>query len=74
MKIEDSSHISHAVYDPDERSLLVRFRNGKTYAYQNFEQAKANEFFDAKSKGKFLHERVKPLHRVVSVDRDISGE
>ena len=64
MKIKGSSHIQHAEYDEQSRTLHVGFNGGNAYAYQNVPPEKWEAFQKSDSKGGYLAAEIKPHHRV----------
>lgn len=50
-----SSNVSSAGYDPDTETLEIEFNNGSVYQYYNVGRNVADEFFNATSKGQFIH-------------------
>lgn len=63
MKIEGSSHVTHAEYDPAEKTLVVGFKSGSATKYLNVPAEKWTGFQASESKGKFLHAEVIAKHR-----------
>jgi len=62
MRIESvaSSHVRAIAYDRSEHVLYVQFRNGAAYAYRDVPRGVFEQFLDAPSKGRFLHEVIRP--------------
>lgn len=63
MKIEGSSHLERAEYDETHRMLVVGFKGGATYSFQNVPAEKWKAFQEAPSKGSYLASEIKPHHR-----------
>jgi hypothetical protein len=59
MKV-DSSHIADATHDG--KHLTVTFKSGAQYTYHDVPTEKWEAFQKAESKGKYLHEQIKPTH------------
>lgn len=57
-----SSQIETMGYDAETKTLAVKFKSGGEYHYTGVPPEKFEELRSAKSKGKFLHAKVKPFH------------
>ena len=61
--ITGSSQISGVTYNADTKTLTIRFkRNGAVYQYLNVPQQIYDELLRAESKGRFLHQDIKPFY------------
>ena len=49
-----SEAIQEAVYDPDNKTLYIRFTSGSNYQYSNVSTQRWNAFKRASSKGKYF--------------------
>jgi hypothetical protein len=59
----ESRAILSVDYDPESRTLFVRFRDsGELYAYFEVPEAEYDSFLAAESKGQFFAEHVKPQY------------
>lgn len=64
----ESSTIQGADYDPDTETLRVTFRHeGMVYRYMGVSPLIWREFSEAKSRGKFFQERIRPLFMGVRI-------
>lgn len=54
----ESSNIDAIGFHP-ELGIVVRFRNGSTYAYPNSTEAEMAEFRNAPSKGRWFHRNLR---------------
>ena len=60
MQAVESSSVAAVGYDADARQLHLRFRDsGETYVYYGVEARVVEELMQAKSKGRFVNERIK---------------
>ena len=50
----DSEAISEAVYDPDNKTLYIRFTSGSNYQYANVSGQRWNAFKRSASKGQYF--------------------
>lgn len=48
-------------------TLVVEFRTGRTYAYENVRLATFTKLVEAKSMGKFINQDIKPFHEVAEL-------
>jgi len=55
----DSRAIALFAYDLEARRLLIRFKTGKTYAYQHVPREIFERFRQARSKGEFFQSTVR---------------
>lgn len=62
MKSVKSSHIHSVGYDPQNRMLLVRFKDGTGYRYQNVEPETHADFMKSESKGRFFASRIRGIY------------
>ncbi len=61
MHFVTSSNIEAIGYDAPTMALYVRFlQSGETYIYYNVESWVFDQFIQADSKGKYLHDWIKP--------------
>jgi hypothetical protein len=59
--IVGSEALTEIAYDDEQSTLMVTFKNGRTYAYSGVPTQVYNELMQAPSKGHFIAERIKPL-------------
>jgi hypothetical protein len=59
----DSTNLDAASFDSDEKAILIRFKNGAVYKYQNCSAALYKGLLEAKSAGNYFQENIAP-HRV----------
>jgi hypothetical protein len=62
-----STDVASIGYDPDSQTLEVEFLSGGIYQYFQVPQSTYEEFINAPSKGKYLHQNIKnryPYSRV----------
>lgn len=59
-----SSNVKAAAYDTKSHDLDVTFKDGSRYDYSNVGAARFRQFQEAPSKGKFVHEKLKPNYPV----------
>ena len=55
----DSSTIEHSSYDPETKTMQVKFKTGGTYQYHGVTPEIYQTYLDAPSKGKYLHSIIK---------------
>lgn len=60
----ESSNIAALGYDPEQKKLAVRFKNGGVYEYLRVSKKLHEEMVAALSLGKFLNQRIKPFFEV----------
>jgi hypothetical protein len=65
-----SSFIESIGYDPDGRTMHVKLKNGKTYAYEGVDPIRHNELMSAKSIGQHFHAHIKPHFEGKVVDEN----
>lgn len=53
---------SHHAYDPNSRTMTVRFKNGLLYRYDDVPIEKHAAFTESASPGRYFNERIKPNH------------
>lgn len=59
----DSSMFSHHHYDPDARTMTVRFKkSGQVFQYDDVPIEKHVAFTESASPGRYFNERIKPTH------------
>ncbi len=63
-----SGTIAATGYDPERRTLTVKFKSGGTYEYAAVPQEKYDRLMAAPSLGAYLHTHIKPSHRVRKLD------
>lgn len=59
----ESSNIARFAYDNARGILTVEFKRGGTYDYHDVPSTVFEEMKEAKSKGRFLSESIKPIYR-----------
>lgn len=62
MKIEqthDSSLIDKTIFNDEDKTLEVHFKNGGVYEYSNFEQSDYDELINAASAGSHFSRNIK---------------
>ena len=64
----ESSNIEAVKYEPERKTMTVRFNSGGVYEYDNVPKHKHTQMMGAKSKGKFLNQHVKGQHDFSKVD------
>jgi hypothetical protein len=57
---EASSNLAEIGYDGAGEKLYVRFRSGGLYCYSAVSATLFEDFLNSKSKGRFLHNLIKP--------------
>lgn len=62
-KIEGSSNVASAGYDPDTRELHVTFHSGATYVYEGVPESTYHDLLSTDSVGGFLNRTIKPRHK-----------
>ena len=63
-----SSNIDGYLYLPDKTVLLIAFKSGGTYAYENVPQSVSIDFGIAPSKGKFFQSDIKDRYATTKLD------
>lgn len=58
MKAVDSSNVEAIGYDPDARTLHVRFKGGARYTYDDVSPAHHEDLIGAKSVGQHLYNNI----------------
>ena len=56
----DSSNIARIAFDEETASILVQFKDGGQYAYDDCTSRLYEQFKNADSVGKFFHRNIKP--------------
>jgi hypothetical protein len=59
----DSTNLDAAYFDSDEKAILIRFKNGAVYKYENCSAALYKGLLEAKSAGQYFQEHI-ATHRV----------
>jgi lysyl-tRNA synthetase class 2 len=54
-----SSHLSEIMYDPEARTLGIRFQNGAEYTFENVEPDIARGLVSAPSPGRYFNRYIK---------------
>lgn len=54
----ESTNIDAVRYDTSQEQLFVRFKNGKTYSYDNVPPDEAEALYHASSPGAYLRENI----------------
>ena len=54
----ESTNIDAVRYDFSQEQLFVRFKNGKTYVYDNVPQDEAEGLYHASSPGSYLRDNI----------------
>lgn len=62
-----SSSISEVGYDPESRTLHVRFKTGASYEHKDVPLEKYASFTGAASAGKFYNTKIRDAHPVVKL-------
>ncbi|MFA5397943.1 MAG: KTSC domain-containing protein [Methanogenium sp.] len=57
----DSSMIKNLLYNHDDSSLLVEFKNNSRYIYQDVTKQMFKEMIESESVGKYFHANIKKL-------------
>ncbi len=63
-----SSNIDGYLYMADRKVLLIAFKSGGTYAYEDVEQPVVAGFVNASSKGKFFQSDIKDRYTTSKLD------
>lgn len=58
----ESSMFSHHAYDPNTRTMTVRYKNGALWQYDDVGMDKHATFAQNASPGRYFNERIKPNH------------
>ena len=64
----DSSNIEAVGYDPDSKTLGVRFKDGGIYHYEGVSPEKHQALLESKSAGSHFHQHIKPHHKHTKQD------
>jgi KTSC domain len=59
----DSSCLAAAMWDGVSSTLLLRFRSGRVYPYQDVDYDIWNDLYNADSHGRFYNQRIKGQFR-----------
>jgi hypothetical protein len=54
----ESSMIAAVGYEPEKRTLVVLFNNGKAYKYQDVPPEEYQGLMEAESKGQYMNSRI----------------
>lgn len=54
-----SSNIHSIGYEPENKSLEVKFKSKSVYRYSNVPESTYRKFMTASSKGKFFHKKIR---------------
>ena len=75
VKIEGSSNIAEAGYDPNTLTLEIKFHNGKLYKYWPITLRVYRAFMSAKSKGSYFAKNIKdnPLVQMQKLGGEIQS-
>lgn len=68
-----SSVIERFTYDSEKRVLLVLFRSGRSYAYQDVAPETAAAMRGAFSKGEFFNTEIRGRYRFTKVSEEPAG-
>lgn len=55
----DSSLIEKSIFDDEEKTLTLFFKNGVAYEYSNFDENDYNSFINAPSQGSYFARNIK---------------
>jgi hypothetical protein len=58
----DSSMIASMGYDPQSRTLVILYNNGKAYEYYNVPPEEYQGLLAAESKGKYINANIKDVY------------
>lgn len=59
----DSSNVSEAGYDKDNKTLAIKFSDGSIYHYTDVSRDTYDELMAAKSVGKYIHANIKGIYK-----------
>ena len=59
----DSRMLSAVVYEPESRTLYLRFTSGEIYAYFDFPEDQHQAFLQAESRGRFFLSHIRGKFR-----------
>ncbi len=65
-----SSNIKMAGFDSQARVIRIQFGNGTEYDYHEATVELYNDFMEAKSQGKFFHQKIKGKLTSTKVEKD----
>jgi hypothetical protein len=54
-----SSHLSEVMYDPEKKTLGIRFHNGAEYSFQGVDAEIARGLLSAPSPGRYFNQFIK---------------
>lgn len=63
-----SSNIDGYLYLPEKSVMLIAFKSGGTYAYENVPNVVESDFVNASSKGKFFQSDIKDKYPMTKLD------
>ncbi len=63
----DSKLIDQTIFDDEEESLIVIFKNGAMYKYMNFDEGDYNSFINASSQGSHFCTQIRDKHPTVKL-------
>jgi hypothetical protein len=66
-KVKNSSNITEIGYQPDSKTLHVKFQGGTHYTYHGVHPTLWEQLRKAPSKGSFIHEFIKGKHETKKV-------
>lgn len=64
-----SSNIAEVGYDPETKTMGVRFKDGAEYHYEDVSAEKHKTFVESKSLGAHFHKHVRPHHKHKKIDK-----
>lgn len=62
-----SSNIDSAAYDDESSTLVIAFKGGDTYQYENVPRAEYDALLAAQSPGSFFFQRIKGKYRFIKL-------
>lgn len=65
-----STNIVQVRYLREQRFLIIQFKTGDFYRYENFPEVLAAEFINSPSKGKFFYAKIKQNFKWAKCDPD----
>lgn len=63
----NSSVLRFATYHPDSRTLVLTFKSGRSYRYDDVPRGVFDDLTDGRSVGEFYNERIKPFFQAADV-------
>lgn len=64
----DSSMLDTSSYNPDTGELLVTFKGGQSYVYENVLTEDYQNFIDGESAGKAFNQFIKPVYHPTKLE------